>query len=104
MRRRIGGALVKAGMRMAGFSPSYSSTGLAAARSEWLPTSASINTLLAADGAKLWAQARDIERRNPWGRNAADSFVGNVIGTGIMPISLHPDPAVRARLHEAWRR
>lgn len=104
IRQRIGAAVVRAGFRMAGYTPAYSSTGRATVLSEWLPTSASINSLLAADGNKLVSQARDIERRNPWGRNAADSFVGNIVGTGIMPISRHPDAETRERLHTAWRR
>lgn len=104
LRKRIGLAVARAGLRMASATPNYSSTGRIAALSEWLPSNSSVNAILAADGEQLVRQARDIERRNPWGRNTSDSFVANVIGTGIMPIPRHPDAEVRARMLKAWRR
>lgn len=104
IRERIARALVRTGLRIAAATPGYNSTGRAAALSEWLPTSSAVNALLSATQTQLVSQARDMERRNPWARNAADSFTANIVGTGITPLSLHPNRKIRALLHREWRR
>lgn len=43
-------------------------------------------------------------RNNPWVAAAVDSLVGNVVGAGIKPHSIHPDRAVRERLQTLWLR
>lgn len=41
-------------------------------------------------------------RNNPWVGSAVSSLVGNAVGTGIVPRSQHPNPAVRAAIHRLW--
>jgi lambda family phage portal protein len=41
-------------------------------------------------------------RRNPWATNALDAFVGNSIGTGIKPQSLHADAEVKEQIQALW--
>lgn len=70
----------------------------------WQPDTAAINALLSAAGDELRNKSRDMDRKNAWARNAADSFTANAIGTGIVPQSLHPDASVREKIHSAWKR
>jgi lambda family phage portal protein len=70
----------------------------------WQPENAAINALLTAHGEELRMKSRDAVRRNAWATNAVDSFVGNAIGTGIVPQSKHPDPKTRERIHRLWLR
>lgn len=86
----------------AGGTPAYNSGGYGVAVKDWLPSSQGINSLLEGSGVRLRAQARDLERRNPYAKNAVDSYVGNVIGTGIVPTFQHPDATIRKTLEDAW--
>lgn len=77
----------------------------------------------AASGGRRWDKAQTIDnlnstilssstiaarragyyaRNNPWVASAVASLVGNAVGTGIVPRSQHPDPAVRDKLHRLW--
>jgi lambda family phage portal protein len=79
----------------------------------------------AAGGGRRWEGAKGIEalnasilagattaarragwyaRNNPWVASAVQGLVANAVGAGIKPRSLHPDSAVRERLHDLWRR
>lgn len=84
-------------------TPAYDAAGNHRRVRGWQPDGSAINSLLAGAGDDLRLKSRDMDRRNPWARNAADSYTANVIGTGIVPQSLHPDAKVREVLHEAWR-
>lgn len=70
----------------------------------WAPSNAAVNALLTAHGDELRSKSRDAARRNPWAVNALDSYVGNAIGTGIVPKSKHSDPATRDKIHQLWLR
>jgi lambda family phage portal protein len=72
--------------------------------SGWLPASGNINTLIFRNLDTLRARSRDMARRNPWAANALDAFVGNAIGTGIKPQSLHPDAGIKERIRQLWLR
>ena len=72
--------------------------------SGWLPATSDINTLVFRNLDTLRARSRDMVRRNPWAANALDAFVGNSIGTGIKPQSLHPDARIKERIQELWLR
>jgi len=85
-------------------TPSFNSTGGGRATMGWDPGSDAINTLVAGGGDTLRRQSRDMARRNPWATNAIDTYVGNSIGSGIVPNPRHPDPAVRKLLQQAWLR
>lgn len=87
--------------------------------------SVSTRSLDAAGGGRRWEQAKAIDslnsaiitgattaarragwyaRNNPWIGAAVDSLVGNIVGAGIKPQSLHPDRDVRERLQSLWLR
>jgi len=68
----------------------------------WKATQENINTLLASGGELLRARARQIVRSNPYAANAADSFVANAVGAGILPSSLITDTALKDELQRVW--
>ncbi len=68
----------------------------------WKATQENINTLLASGGELLRARARQIVRSNPYAANAADSFVANAVGAGIVPSSLITDTALKDELQRVW--
>lgn len=43
-------------------------------------------------------------RNNPWLGNGIEALVVNLIGTGIKPVSKHPDPAVRKAIQQLFSR
>lgn len=60
------------------------------------------NRLLLAEGSELRRRARWFTRSEELAGAAADKLTANVIGTGIRPRFLHPDPARRRELDELW--
>lgn len=68
----------------------------------WMPSRASINQMLAADGPVLLARARDLCRNNAYAASAKESFVANLIGTGIKPSPLVADAGLKDALQQAW--
>ncbi len=70
----------------------------------WAPATSDINTLVFRSADTLRSRSRDMVRRNPWATNALDAFVGNSIGTGIKPQSLHPDASLREAIQALWLR
>jgi capsid protein len=50
----------------------------------------------------LRARARQIVRSNPYASNAADSFVANAVGAGIVPSSLIADTALKDEVQRVW--
>lgn len=71
--------------------------------SAWQPTDQTINSIMAAQGELLRRRTRSAMRNNPYAAAAGDSFVGNLIGTGIKPSSLMKDrPELREDLMELW--
>ena len=68
----------------------------------WKATQENINTLLSSGGDLLRARARQIVRSNPYAANAADSFVANAVGAGIVPSSLLTDTALKDELQRVW--
>jgi lambda family phage portal protein len=69
----------------------------------WQPTQNTINVILSSQGHVLRARCRDAMRNNPHANAASDSFVANLIGTGIKPSSLVSDnPDLREAIMELW--
>lgn len=68
----------------------------------WKATQENINSLLSSGGDLLRARARQIVRSNPYASNAADSFVANAVGAGIVPSSLLTDTAQKDELQRLW--
>jgi lambda family phage portal protein len=69
----------------------------------WMPTQYTTNVIMASSGALLRARCRDVLRNNPHANAACDSYVANVVGTGIKPSSLfNEDPNLRAAMQRLW--
>jgi lambda family phage portal protein len=69
----------------------------------WQPTQYTTNVIMSATGAVLRSRARDALRNNPHANAACESFVANLIGTGIKPSSLLSDePDLRDDLMQLW--
>ena len=68
----------------------------------WKATQENLNSLLSSGGDLLRARARQIVRANPYAANAAESFVANAVGAGIVPSSLLTDTAQKDELQRLW--
>jgi lambda family phage portal protein len=69
----------------------------------WVPTQATVNTILTSSGNLLRSRCRDAMRNNPHACAAGDSFVSNLIGTGIKPSSLLTEkPELRQTIMQLW--
>jgi lambda family phage portal protein len=70
----------------------------------WQATASGPNDLARQDLETTRDRSRLASRNSPYGGNAIDSMVANLIGTGIKPLSQHPSPKIREAIHTAWRR
>ena len=68
----------------------------------WMPSRASINQMLSADGPVLLARSRDLVRNNAYATSAKESFVGNLVGTGIEPSPVLDDEQLKDAVQKAW--
>lgn len=68
----------------------------------WQPSRASINQMLAADGYVLRARARDLVRNNPYVASGIESFVANLIGSGVKPSPLIDDVKLVEGILSLW--
>ena len=82
---------------------SFDASGQRRRLKSWVPTQYTTNVILSETGALLRSRARDAMRNNPHANAACDSFVANLIGTGIKPSSLVTDePELRDSIMETW--
>lgn len=84
--------------------PAYDAAGQGRRTGHWQPSSAAINAILFASADTLRSRSRDMVRKNPWAQHGVQSFAASAIGTGIVPQSLHPDPAMRKAIRLLWDR
>jgi lambda family phage portal protein len=63
-----------------------------------------LNTSILAGATMAARRAGWYARNNPWVASAIQGLVANAIGSGVKPRSMHPDAAVRDRLHALWNR
>ncbi|NBO19344.1 MAG: phage portal protein [Proteobacteria bacterium] len=69
---------------------------------DWLTTGASANKEIASAGNRLRERARDLVRNNPYGSKAVEVFVGNAIGTGIIPQASTGSDRLNKQIMAAW--
>ena len=67
------------------------------------PTFGAINAETLAAAGPMRSRARHQARNNGYAAAASNAWIANLIGTGIVPASLHPDQATRRRLAQAHR-
>lgn len=70
----------------------------------WITNDTAANTEIGASLAQLRRRSRDLVRNNPYATGAIDEIVGYTVGTGIGARSSTSDPAVNARVDDAWKR
>lgn len=68
----------------------------------WHASGAGINSLLAGSLSVMRSRVRDQARNVPWVHRAIRSYVANLVGTGIRPISKAKDDAFRRQINELW--
>lgn len=68
------------------------------------PTATGPNALVKMDGSMLRNRARDLYRNNPMAKSAIDSWVANVIETGITPSPKFADVGRRKLWRDSWER
>lgn len=72
-------------------------------RWQGVQTFGNVNAEVGAAAGPVRQRAAYYARNNPWIANGVAALVSGAVGPGIKPQSQHPDPAVRAALHAAWR-
>jgi len=70
--------------------------------SEWNPRSEGVNRLTIAGLQWQRNRSRDLVRKVSWITSAVDSIVANVVGDGIRPMSMAPDPEWRKAALAVW--
>lgn len=63
-----------------------------------------LNTDIAAGTPTIRARAAYLARNSPHIAAAVNALVSNLVGSGIRPVSQHPDTATRELLHDLWAR
>ncbi|WP_258869581.1 phage portal protein [Paracoccus thiocyanatus] len=62
-----------------------------------------INPEIAAAGPQLRSRAAYLAQNNPWVAHAIANWTGALVGSGIMPVSRHPDAPIRGALNAYFR-
>lgn len=70
--------------------------------SSWMASSSGVNSLILNSINTLRARARDLRRNNPLADGAVDSFVADLIGTGISPSWQIDNPELKKAIQELW--
>jgi lambda family phage portal protein len=68
----------------------------------WNPSAYTINSIMASQGETLRRRARDVVRNNPHAASAVESFVSNLIGSGIVPSFLIADAGLKSQVKDTW--
>ena len=85
------------------WSTGYDGGGFRRRLKGWVPTQLTTNSILTSSGALLRSRTRDVLRNNPHANAACESFVANLIGTGIKPSSLFTeDEDLREGIMQLW--
>lgn len=69
---------------------------------QWQGSSSGVNPLLHQHAESLRRRSRDLVRNNPYAANLVETWVSNVIGTGIKAQPKADDKAFRATLQSLW--
>ncbi|MGE0724258.1 MAG: phage portal protein [Alphaproteobacteria bacterium] len=82
--------------------PAFDAAGTGRRLRNWVATGGSINSILSGALDDLRARSRDTGRKVPWVANAIETVSANIVGTGIVPSFMAPDPTWRALIQQAW--
>ena len=101
--QKTGAALLRAG----GIKLNASFEGASHGRrlGQWGTTSAGPNTLLSGSLGTLRTRSREVIRNNPHAASAIESYVANMVGTGIIPRwQIQDDPEIKKQIQTLWNR
>lgn len=68
------------------------------------PSAGPINPEVLGAAPAIRRRASYYHRNNPWLASGVEALVSNLVGSGIKPVSKHPDPAVRQAIQGAFAR
>lgn len=68
----------------------------------WSTTRDAVNSVWYQSADQLVARSRDLARKDGWAGKAIEEWVGNAVGNGIKPQSLHPDEATKTKIQTLW--
>ncbi len=68
------------------------------------PTMGPLNVEVLAAAPAIRRRAAYFARNNPWLSNGVEALVSNLVGSGIRPVSKHPNAATRKALQDAFSR
>ena len=81
----------------------FDAAGMRRRLKSWQPSQYTTNVIITAQGQTLRSRARDALRNNAHAVAACESFVANLIGTGIKPSSLlSVQPELRQEMMQLW--
>ena len=83
-------------------SSSYEGASAGRRMSSWMASSASVNSLIEGSINSLRARARHLRRNNPLADGGVDSFVADLIGTGITPSWQIENPDLKKEIQLLW--
>lgn len=69
---------------------------------DWITSGSSANAEIGSAGNRLRDRARDLVRNNCYGNKAIEVFVGNAIGTGIIPQAKTSSERLNKQIMTAW--
>jgi lambda family phage portal protein len=81
----------------------YTAAGVGRRSRGWSAPTKSPNDILSSLSL-LRDRSRAATRNDPFAKSGLNKLVSNIIGTGIKPMSLAPDPEFRKRVHVLWDR
>ncbi len=95
---------VGAGLNYIAFGPAHNAAGTGRRTRGWVSASRDVNAIIRDDIDNLRDRSRSVARNNDWASAGVDRLTSEIIGTGITPRSLHPDPEMRKGINTLWKK
>lgn len=84
--------------------PAYNAGGQGRRLRAWRPTNAGPNTVSVTSLSLIRARSRAAHRNDPWAGTAADKYVSNLVGTGIVAKAVNGSAILKAAIKKVWDR
>jgi lambda family phage portal protein len=85
------------------FEPAFDGASRGRRLANWWATRAGPNASLTYALEELRARSRDLTRKTPWAAGGLDTWVANLVGTGIVPEPKSPDKEWRSAVKENFK-
>ncbi len=96
------GDLVTRGTAIRAAAQAYEAASIGRRLGNWRPSGGGASWLAFANAEELRRRERERVRNDVWARTGLGRVVASMIGTGIKPMSGHPDAGVRRYLHDSF--